>query len=121
MVTQPEDQMAITHITKGWSLQQEEQEEMQKVMDEVILRHETTNWLKRTDWSAHFTGRNLMDIQACSKMPGRGDEGYDELLRVETVWLRWSDLLVARMWILSRLALKLINFGYGHKSETYGT
>ncbi|KAF5239309.1 hypothetical protein FANTH_10012 [Fusarium anthophilum] len=33
-VTQPEDQMTIAHITKGWSLQQEEQEEMQKVMDE---------------------------------------------------------------------------------------
>lgn len=79
-VTQPEDQMAITHITEGWSLQQEEQEEMQKVMDEGILRDETTNWLKRTGWSAHFTGRNLMDIQACSKMPGRGDEGNDELL-----------------------------------------
>ncbi|KAG8664718.1 uncharacterized protein FPOAC1_013498 [Fusarium poae] len=73
--------MTITHITKGWSLQQEEQEEMQKVMDEGILRHETTNWLKRTGWSAHFTGRNLMDIQACSKMPGRGNEGNDEVLR----------------------------------------
>jgi hypothetical protein len=47
-VTQPEDQMTIAHITKGWSLQQEEQEEMQKVMEEGILRHETTNWLKRT-------------------------------------------------------------------------
>ncbi|EWY79528.1 hypothetical protein FOYG_17330 [Fusarium oxysporum NRRL 32931] len=80
-VTQPEDQMTIAHITKGWSLQQEEQEEMQKVMDEGILRHETTNWLKRTGWSAHFTGRNLMDIQACSKMPGRGNEGNDEVLR----------------------------------------
>ncbi|WKT53731.1 Helicase superfamily 1/2, ATP-binding domain, partial [Fusarium oxysporum f. sp. vasinfectum] len=77
----PEDQMTIAHITKGWSLQQEEQEEMQKVMDEGILRHETTNWLKRTGWSAHFTGRNLMDIQACSKMPGRGNEGNDEVLR----------------------------------------
>ncbi|KAL3587615.1 hypothetical protein FPOAC2_13512 [Fusarium poae] len=80
-VTQPEDQMTIAHITKGWSLQQEEQEEMQKVMDEGILRHETTNWLKRTGWSAHFTGRNLMEIQACSKMPGRGNEGNDEVLR----------------------------------------
>jgi hypothetical protein len=80
-VTQPEDQITIAHITKGWLLQQEEQEEIQKVMDEGILRHETTNWLKRTGWSAHFTGRNLMDIQACSKMPGRGDEGYDKLLR----------------------------------------
>ncbi|KAH7159391.1 hypothetical protein DER46DRAFT_577513 [Fusarium sp. MPI-SDFR-AT-0072] len=78
---EPEDQMTIAHITKGWSLQQEEQEEMQKVMDEGILRHETTNWLKRTGWSAHFTGRNLMDIQACSKMPGRGNEGNDEVLR----------------------------------------
>jgi hypothetical protein len=80
-ITQPEDQMTIAHITKGWSLQQEEQEEMQKVVDEGILRHETTNWLKRTGWSAHFTGKNLIDIQACSKMPGRGNEGYDEQLR----------------------------------------
>ncbi|RGP59552.1 recq family [Fusarium longipes] len=54
---------------------------MQKVIDKGILRHETTNWLKRTGWSAHFTGRNLVDIYACSKMPGRGNEGNDEVLR----------------------------------------
>jgi hypothetical protein len=43
---------------------------MQKVIDEGILRHEITNWLKRAGWSAHFTGRNLINIQAYSKMPG---------------------------------------------------
>jgi hypothetical protein len=62
--------MTIAHITKGWLLQQEEQEEMQKVMDEGILRHETTNWLKRTGWSAHFTGRNLFLYSLCS-LPNR--------------------------------------------------
>ncbi|KAM6506747.1 hypothetical protein FALCPG4_014958 [Fusarium falciforme] len=77
--THPEDQMMIADITQGWSLQQEEQEKMQKVMEEGILRHETTNWLKRTGWSAHFAGRNLVDIQACSRMPGRDD---DELRRM---------------------------------------
>jgi hypothetical protein len=79
--TQPEDQITIAHITKGWLLQQEEQEEMQKVIDEGILRHETTNWLKLAGWSAHFTGRNLINIQAYSKMPGRGNKGNDEVLR----------------------------------------
>lgn len=79
--THPEDQMMIADITQGWSLQQEEQEKMQKVMEEGILRHETTNWLKRTGWSAHFAGRNLVDIQACSRMPGRDD---DELRRMAT-------------------------------------
>ncbi|EXM14565.1 hypothetical protein FoTM2_016641 [Fusarium oxysporum f. sp. vasinfectum] len=73
-----EDQ-TIAAITQGWSLQQEEQEKMQKVMEEGILRHETTNWLKRTGWSAHFAGRNLVDIQACSRMPGCYD---DELRRM---------------------------------------
>ncbi|KAI3579713.1 hypothetical protein IWW34DRAFT_735572 [Fusarium oxysporum f. sp. albedinis] len=77
--TQSEDQEIITDITRGWSLQQEEQEKMQKVMEEGILRHETTNWLKRTGWSAHFAGRNLADIQALSRMPGRDD---DELRRM---------------------------------------
>lgn len=79
--THPEDQTMIADITQGWSLQQEEQEKMQKVMEEGILRHETTNWLKRTGWSAHFAGRNLVDIQACSRMPGCDD---DELRRMAT-------------------------------------
>ncbi|KAJ4177744.1 hypothetical protein NW767_015041 [Fusarium falciforme] len=35
--THPEDQMMIADITQGWSLQQEEQEKMQKVMEEGIL------------------------------------------------------------------------------------
>ncbi|KAM0362018.1 hypothetical protein ACHAO7_011321 [Fusarium culmorum] len=80
--TQPEDEMTIAHITKGWSLQQEEQEEMQKVVEEGILRHETTNWLKRTGWPAHFSGRNLTDIQACSRMPGREDNELQRMVAV---------------------------------------
>jgi hypothetical protein len=40
-----------------------------------------TNWLKRTGWLAYFTGRNLIDIQAYSKIPGRGNKGYNKQLR----------------------------------------
>jgi hypothetical protein len=72
----------IANITKGWILQQEEQEEMQKVIEEGILRHETTNWLKRTGWPAHFSGRNLADIQACSRMPGRDDNELQRMVAV---------------------------------------
>ncbi|KAF4345891.1 af291909_2recq family helicase [Fusarium beomiforme] len=78
----PSEDQAIANITKGWILQKEEQEEMQKVMEEGILRHETTNWLKRTGWPAHFSGRNLADIQAYSRMPGRDD---NELQRMAAV------------------------------------
>ncbi|KAL3587389.1 hypothetical protein FPOAC2_13285 [Fusarium poae] len=79
--TPPEDQ-AIANITKGWILQKEEQEEMQKVIEEGILRHETTNWLKRTGWPAHFSGRNLADIQACSRMPGRDENELQRMVAV---------------------------------------
>lgn len=37
MITQPEDQMTIAHITKGWSLQQEEQEEMRPLFRITLL------------------------------------------------------------------------------------
>ncbi|KAK2931868.1 hypothetical protein FoTM2_009385 [Fusarium oxysporum f. sp. vasinfectum] len=51
-------------------------------MEEGILRHETTNWLKRTGWPAHFSGRNLADIQACSRMPGRDDNKLQRMAAV---------------------------------------
>ncbi|GKU16177.1 unnamed protein product, partial [Fusarium langsethiae] len=78
----PSEDQAIANITKGWILQKEEQEEMQKVMEEGILRHETTNWLKRTGWPAHFSGRNLADIQARSRMPGRDDHELQRMVAV---------------------------------------
>ncbi|KAF9770055.1 hypothetical protein IL306_012442 [Fusarium sp. DS 682] len=36
------------------------------------------------------------------KLPNKTDDVRSTLSDVETVWLRWSDLLVARMWILCK-------------------
>jgi hypothetical protein len=47
---------------------------MQKILADGASRHETTNWLKRAGWTAHFKKRDLGEIYARSQMPGREDE-----------------------------------------------
>jgi hypothetical protein len=44
-------------------------------------KYETINWLKRAGWRAHFQERDLTEVYACSRMPGRED---DELWRMAT-------------------------------------
>jgi superfamily II DNA helicase RecQ len=73
------EQQLVADIKEQWAETQSQQEEMQKVLADGILRHETTNWLKRSGWLAHFHGRDLGEIYASSRMPGRDD---DELRRL---------------------------------------
>jgi hypothetical protein len=63
----------IDDIKEQWAHEREQQEEMQKVLADRALRHETTNWLKRAGWTSHFTGRDLSEVYACSRMPGKDD------------------------------------------------
>jgi hypothetical protein len=69
----------IDDIKEQWAYEKEQQAELQKVLAEGLDKHETTNWLKRAGWRAHFKERDLAEIHACSRMPGRED---DELRRM---------------------------------------
>jgi hypothetical protein len=69
----------IDDIKEQWAYEKEQQEELQKVLAEGLDKHETTNWLKRAGWRAHFKERDLAEVYACSRMPGRED---DELRRI---------------------------------------
>jgi superfamily II DNA helicase RecQ len=69
----------IDDIKEQWAYERGQQEELQKVLVEGLDKHETTNWLKRAGWRAHFKERDLAEIYACSRMPGRED---DELRRI---------------------------------------
>jgi hypothetical protein len=44
-------------------------------------KHETTNWLKKAAWRAHFKERDLAKVYTCNRMPRRED---DELRRIAT-------------------------------------
>jgi superfamily II DNA helicase RecQ len=69
----------VDDIKEQWAHEKEQQEKMQKVLAEGVDKHETTNWLKRAAWRTHFKERDLAEIYACSRMPGRED---DELRRM---------------------------------------
>jgi len=69
----------INDIKEQWAYERGQQEELQKVLAEGLDKHETTNWLKRAAWRAHFKERDLAEVYACSRMPGRED---DELRRM---------------------------------------
>ncbi|KFZ19430.1 hypothetical protein V501_00669 [Pseudogymnoascus sp. VKM F-4519 (FW-2642)] len=64
----------IDDIKEQWAHEKEQQENMQKVLADGASRHETTNCLKRAGWTAHFKERDLSEIHACSRMPGREDD-----------------------------------------------
>jgi hypothetical protein len=44
-------------------------------------QHETSNWLKRTGWRAHFQEWNLEPIAACSRIPAN-KKNHNELHRL---------------------------------------
>jgi superfamily II DNA helicase RecQ len=69
----------VEEITEQWAYEKSQQEEMQKVLADGADKHETTNWLKRAGWTAHFKERDLGEIYVCSRMPSRED---DELRRM---------------------------------------
>ena len=52
----------LEDITEQWALQ--------RVLAEGVPKHETTNWLKRTQWITHFRGKDLIGLHKCSRMPG---------------------------------------------------
>jgi hypothetical protein len=73
------DCQLISDIKEQWAHERSQQEEMQRVLADGADKHETTNWLKRAGWTAHFRERDLGEIYVCSRMPGRED---DELRRL---------------------------------------
>jgi len=69
----------IDDIIEQWAYEREQQEELQKVLVKGLDKHETTNWLKRAGWRAHFKERDLAEIYTCNRMSRRED---DELWRM---------------------------------------
>ncbi|KAH8645554.1 hypothetical protein BGZ61DRAFT_542703, partial [Ilyonectria robusta] len=76
---QQQDSRLIAEIKEQWEHEQSRQEELQRVLAEGILRHETTTWLRRSGWTAHFNGRDLHRIHLCSRMPGPEDDVLQRL------------------------------------------
>ncbi|RFU71790.1 recq family helicase, partial [Trichoderma arundinaceum] len=70
----------IAKIKEQWSYDQSQQEEMQKILADGAAKHEITNWLKRSGWTAHFINRNLREIYLCSRLPGPEDDRLRRLL-----------------------------------------
>ncbi|KFZ22996.1 hypothetical protein V502_02525, partial [Pseudogymnoascus sp. VKM F-4520 (FW-2644)] len=70
---QPKCQL-IDDIKEQWAHDKEQQENLQKVLADGALKHETTNWLKRAEWIAYFKERDLSKIHTCSYMPGQEDD-----------------------------------------------
>jgi hypothetical protein len=64
----------VNDIKEQWAHEKKQQEEMQKVLAEGVDKHETTNWLKRTGWRAHFQERDLAEIYTYSRIPGQEDD-----------------------------------------------
>ena len=64
----------VEDISRQWAHTQQQQEAMRQVLAKGTLKHETTNWLKRSGWPAHFEGRDLSEIYLCSQMPGKNSK-----------------------------------------------
>jgi hypothetical protein len=64
----------INDIKEQWAYERGQQEELQKVLVEGLDKHETTNWLKRAAWQAHFKERDLAEVYTCNRMPRREDD-----------------------------------------------
>lgn len=75
-----EDDELVAGIKERWACGQDRQEEIQKVLADGAAKHEITNWLRRSGWTAHFVGRDLGEIHASSRMPGPGEEEARRLI-----------------------------------------
>ena len=64
----------IDDIKEQWAYERSQQEELQKVLADRADKHETTNWLRRAGWTAHFKERDLSEIYICGRMPSREDD-----------------------------------------------
>lgn len=67
---EPTQQRLVEGITARWAHATELQKELQQVLAAGVNKHETSNWLRRTQWVEHFENRNLLLIESCSRMLG---------------------------------------------------
>ncbi|SCV61242.1 uncharacterized protein FFFS_15811 [Fusarium fujikuroi] len=71
----------LANIAKLWSEQKQEQEAIRTTLDAGELRHETSNWLNRTEWRIHTEGKDLRVMHESSRMPDRaGDRALKRLV-----------------------------------------
>jgi hypothetical protein len=113
-------QEVIAKIKKQWQHDQGQQEELQRVLAEGILRHETTNWLARTGWSAHLNGLDLRDIHSHSRMPGREDDALRRLVaNLDQLFFGRCITGLSSMPLMTRLLLASPHPGDAH-SRPFG-
>jgi hypothetical protein len=63
----------IEEIKERWADERAQQEKLQQVLAAGADRHETSSWLKRAGWTAHFREKDLSAIYACSRLPEKGE------------------------------------------------
>jgi hypothetical protein len=70
-------------------------------------KHEITNWLRRSGWTAHFTGWDLSEIYACSWRLGPGEqvELYKLVAAVDRLFFRRCIEGLKSMPLMTRLLL----------------
>lgn len=68
------DRELVADITAQWAAQKSQQDELLRILADGAPKHELTTWLRRTEWTVHFTGKDLRQIHACGRMPGRDDD-----------------------------------------------
>jgi hypothetical protein len=66
-------QQLIEEIKERWADERAQQEKLQQVLAAGADRHETSSWLKRAGWTAHFREKDLSAIYACSRLPEKGE------------------------------------------------
>ena len=97
----------LDRIKEQWAHDRSQQEELQKVLADGAAKHETTNWLKRSGWTAHFVGRDLGQVYACSRMPGAEDDSVLQVLvaAVDRVFFERCVAGLTSMPLMTRLLL----------------
>lgn len=63
----------VDDIKERWAKGSKEQEQMRTVLVGGAAKHETTNWLRRAGWAAHFKGKDIGEIHRASLMPSQRD------------------------------------------------
>ena len=114
------DHHLVTKIKDQWQYDQGRQEDLQRVLAEGILRHETTNWLNRTGWSTHFNGLDLREIHLYSRMPGPEDDALRRLTaNLDQLFFGRCIAGLASMPLMTRLLLASPHPGDAH-SRPFG-
>ncbi|KAH6975854.1 hypothetical protein EDB80DRAFT_658517 [Ilyonectria destructans] len=104
----PSSSSSSTTIQQQWEYEQsEQQEKLLQIAEGSIRKHEITNWLRRTGWIDHFSGRDLRPVYLASRMPQPEDDPGLELLvkALDSIFFRGCIAGLQEMPLIGRLFL----------------